>query len=553
MGLAAAQLSAVALVLAALAALLGAGADPPPRATAEVSWWRADMHPSPQTEPDSFHLRGGTRLPILGRSADSEWIALRLDLLNPAYAWTPVDRLTLNVPVSELPILVATGMEALSVDPDGSLGASYAATAQFTTWQWRDDQTIVGSNQRGLWHWNPLAGELRRFAVPQWVKFSPDGRYAASGSGGDFWTDDWTRDVVISPVDGGEPLIFGEANRYRFTHHDSDPSLRWSPDSRYVLSAYLALSADAETDEPWGYYILGVDGSRALLAVQSAYQSVYWLPDSTLLIWDENQFRFYRPDGNLLRELTLDLDASIHLYRYPDSGTAALVTTEQGRGGWHRLDLATGELTALPPPLNQRPLRTNAWQGWMAQPLNGHSAIVYWRGPDPDEAAPDPPVYLYDVRSSSARPLDSVQRGSVRHGPDVLWSDDGQRFALSWFGGSAYVIETDTLSTLELPEVAVSPLGALIDWSPDGSRLLVRSIRSVPEFDRRGFAAFPNFRYVVDFGDWTLAEYLIIDAASGAILSRFRADGNQCSNGHRAEWSPDGRWLAFGGVVVDCT
>lgn len=123
-----------------------------------------------------------------------------------------------------------------------------------------------------------------------------------------------------------------------------------------------------------------------------------------------------------------------------------------------------------------RPLRTNSWRGWMAQPLDRCFAIVHWRSPAPDEARPDPPIYLFDARSNTARPLDGVQRGSVWRGPDILWSDDRQRFALSWIAGSTYLIETDTLRTLKLPDVTVAPLGALIDWSPDGSRLLVRSI-----------------------------------------------------------------------------
>ena len=506
--------AAVALVFGMLATLFGANSSQPPRAAAEITWWRADMHSSPHTEPGFLHLRGWTdhRYPILGRSVDSQWIALRLELLNPGYAWTPLDRLSLNLGVAELPIIVATGMEVLSVDPGGGLGATYAATTQFQRWQWRSDNTIVGSNDQGLWHWNPLSGDLRRFAEPQWVQFSPDGRYAASGFGGDFGAGDWLRDVIITPVDGAKPIVFEAANQYRFTHHDSDPSLLWSPNSQYLLSTLY--------DEAWsGYVILGVDGSRVELETSGW---AVWLDDATLRIRNGQRDSIYRPDGTLLRE------------------------TEAAR--------ITIDPESSPPYPFDRPARGNPQRGWkQLLETSSEYAFAYWVGPDDPDSPDGAALYLYEARSNTARPLLGIERGAVWRAPHILWSDDQQRFAVSWVGGSVYIVEARTLRTIELPEVRGDALGALIDWSTDGNQLLIRYRSAVPEFGSRGFAAFPNLHSAIWPGEWVIAEYRIINAADGSVLHTFRADGNQCSNGHRAEWSPDGSWLAFGGLVVDCT
>ena len=76
-------------------------------AIAEITEHSARVSLRPHGRYDGYQLKGGDgeQFPIIGRSVDGQWLALRVNLLSQGYVWIPADRPTLNVAVSEIPHL----------------------------------------------------------------------------------------------------------------------------------------------------------------------------------------------------------------------------------------------------------------------------------------------------------------------------------------------------------------------------------------------------------------------------------------------------------------
>ena len=258
------------------------------RATARVTWYGTAALATPVELPGAILIRGDyeRHYPILGRTYDSTWIALRTPEFTFGYFWTERSRLQLSVEVEDVPVIVSARTDVFSIGDDGTLQEPYHSAPYFRRWRWRDDDTIVGVNSAGIWRWSLATGQLTKLEESQWVRFSPDGQYAAFGiAEGNAWrSGDAPRDIVILPTDGTAAMTFTAVNQRGYTHHDGDPSLAWSPDSRYLLSRYWT--------EMGGSYVLGVDGSQSgLLAGNSS-----WLRDSTLSVQaDDDETMIYDP------------------------------------------------------------------------------------------------------------------------------------------------------------------------------------------------------------------------------------------------------------------
>lgn len=482
---------------------------------------------------------------ILGRSPDGEWVALRVDTLRPEYVWVRTDRVDLNQAIDSLPVYVGKWMQTVSVESGGHVSPAGSTSEPLYHWQWRDDGMIVGSNDDGLWLWNPATGVSRKFADRQWVKFSPDGRYAASGCCQNYETGDLMRDVTMTPVDGGEPLVFVDANRYRFSHHSEDPSLHWSPDSTHVLSE---IHGDAETGVEAKHVILGVDGSRTEVPWQ---YRVGWLPDGTLYHVEDAVIRVYEADASLIREIPFDGWPQMHIGVNDDLLVVAQATDH--REGYWLVDLSTGARTKLPTPLDLAPRSGNA-SGWRPLVFAGSSLYFFWSMLGRDQIPDGPLLYRYDVDSGRATPVVNSDGYDFGGWPRLQeqCAPGCERFALAAYLGPLLIVDPAREETISVPLPTGARSFRVVDWSPDSEQLLVRLLRETAEYDDEGFAAHSQTWW--HGWEYAVSEYLIIDALDGSVLQRMRSPVEQCwAEGHTGAWSHDGGWLAFGGEVVDCT
>ena len=394
------------------------------RATARITWYGTPASALPRDHPGTIliHGRGDQEYSVLGRTHDAEWIALRATDFTYGYLWTLSDRLSLNVAIEDVPVIVGARTDVFMFDEDGKLQEPYQWAPYFEYWRWSGDTTIVGSNSEGIWRWDLETDQLTKLWGPEWVAFSPDGKFAAFGVGeGDSWRYGETpRDVIVLPTDGSEPMRFFAVNQRRYTHHDRDPSLSWSPDSRFLLSQFVG-----------GDYVLGIDGSRSDL--RSGWG--IWLSDSTVAyrLWDET--------------------ASASIYD---------PTTRQ--------EWQVSATDALPPT-----------------------------------------------------------------------AGDAERIDVPEDLGVAL-------------EAEVGRLWRVVDATPSGRWIVVRTWQHPPAgYDQAGFAHFHDVGPSPSGFSWVRIRFSIVDTESGMAGPILFAPGNFCHHGVRAEFSPDGRRLAFSGLVIDCT
>ncbi|MDE2968371.1 MAG: hypothetical protein OXS30_12915 [Chloroflexota bacterium] len=353
------------------------------------------------------------------------------------------------------------------------------------------------------------------------------------------------RDVTVTPVDGGEPIVFVDANRRYFTHHSEDPSLRWSPDSSHMLSD---IHGDAETGEAAKRAILGVDGSRVELPGRG---NAGWLPDSTLYHVSEGVIRVYGVKGSLIRESAFDGWPMMHVG--VSKRLQAVGQSADHLGGYRLIDLTDGSSTQMPVPFDLAPRDGNA-SGWRPLLFTEDSLYFFWAKRGRDPLPEGPLLYRYDLESGTAAPVD----GSAGYGfggwPRVQdqCTEGCEQFALGSFLGPLLIIDPARAETIAVPLPAGARSFRVIDWSPDAAQLLVRVLRETAEIDEAGFAAHSEtWLHGWEFG---VSEYLIIDAGTGSVLQQLRSPVEQCwSNGDTGHWSRHGQWLAFGGQVVDCT
>ena len=512
-------------------------------------------------------LRGdsGQQFPIIGRSADAAWIALRVDALDPNIVWMPIHQLSLNVTAGEVPIIIAGGTEALSSDSHEGFAARYAATEAFDRWRWLSDGSVAGTNRDGVWQWHPDTGTLQLLATgPATMVFSPDGTYAASQHCSEQSTssEHCQPGVAITAIDAhglGEPIAFPEANLIRFDSREPRqpyPSLMWAPNSRYLLA-----HGGRSLGPPW--LILGVDGTHSVLPTELRPR---WLADSTLLVEDEQEgYQVYRADGSLVRTIRFERAAGT---RERLSTTEPMIVAagrprgKQQRVGYHMINLATGELTPLPTPSDHGVERQESRPHWAPLVFSGAS-LYFYRSHQEGRDDPDDerPLLRYDLRARTIEVVAEIRFDDQYSLRQVLCAGDCQRFAISiqfgpsynvgiGTGGTAtYIVETGAgdkgVRVIEVEGRESSWISRLVAWSPDASRLLVLKLREEVMYDERGFA--------LPSPGWVFAEYRIIDAADGRILHRLRASPDYCGTiHHRGEWSPDGRWIVFAPHALRC-
>ena len=230
----------------------------PAALAAQVNGWRAQVSAWPNGPRIPFRLFGGD-FPLLGRSLNGQWIAVRLDGLDPPIGWVSADAVSLTMDVEQLPIFLSAGLEFIELDENGRAISSMLAEPP-DSWEWRTEGDLLINThidgQSTAEVWNPWTGDLRPVASLRVGDVSPDGRYAAhiewalssESAGGD---------VALVPLDGGDWVRFEDVSR-PIPRDGGWPDTYWSPDSQWRLT--VLFSYDAET--PTRTFALGIDGRR---------------------------------------------------------------------------------------------------------------------------------------------------------------------------------------------------------------------------------------------------------------------------------------------------
>lgn len=535
----------VAWVLTLLAAISWDAASPEtPTVWALSEHRRATLYSRPDGPMESSFSSPGfsQRYSVMGRSIDSEWIALRPNSADessrPPYGWLPRDSVVMNVAVDALPVALSDAVDVISVHPDGVLGTGHRVMEKAEDVRWRLDNKLIGAGE-GLWEWDPTSGSLREIDDRHWALLSPDGRWAL-GIDGLFGKARFVQ-LRIRSTSGAAEVVFEEVEMPSFL--PPVEFLRWSPNSLHV-SVWHAGHAE---DGVLRLRILSVDGTQTLIPVG---ELGHWLPDSTLRAGSEALIRVLSPTGSPLGQF--NLSEFEYRCRLP-SQTAPqwLVPARDVNQPWQLVNLSTGTRAALTYPLDESPT-SSACDGdatWKPLSLANQFVILYRTAGETETAQQ---WMIYDIDSGRKQTLTDDSRPPVDSGMQVLWSPGADRVALSALNGSIAIVDFESGATRTLqPPIAV---GELVAWSSDGGLLLTERFVSGGEYDDRGISAFPNphvLGRVAQFlpSDWHYREHLVLDSESGDILLRLRFDGNVCRFGeHRAMWSPDGRWLAFAGL-----
>ena len=192
-------------------------------------------------------------------------------------------------------------------------------------------------------------------------------------------------------------------------------------------------------------------------------------------------FRDFLPDGSMLVSTRFGDAEQIHRVERP------LATREQITFEAEPISLALANPTAAP------------------------AQFLYARDRGGDENAQ---LYLHDLQTRTTRLLTD---GKSRHG-GALWSRDGRYLAFqsnarNGINQDVYVLEVATAAP---PRLVVSSQGQTwqpLDWSPDGTRLLLLDYRSVTDADL----------YVADIAKGSTTRLPL--PKSGIGSARFSADG----------------------------
>ncbi len=554
----------------------------------------------PDGEPDdSLVLKASDGpFPILGRSADSAWIALRFRLNVNRWqpyvpVWVPAVQLRTNRALAELPVFVNGGAHAISLDEAGVPDGGLAVTDQLYHWHWLEDGSLVGSNAKGAWRWWPGTGELRLLADSPFGLVSPDGNYVANVH---CPTSDQSiyrcaNTVTISPVDGSISPLDGDGS-IRFLNVSPfggaswrlSDYIQWFPDSRHLLvvSDYIARWANWFQDRP---EILGVDGSRYRFPEN---ESARLLPDGSLLFW-QNTDRGLLLQKRRLDQLNLDHTTGEWFEVEEPEGVPPIASSDGKRlvafgrpvgiGGvhaWHLIDLVNGESRQIVQASlfsQEEELSDRATNRWKPLLFTENSVYLMFTGGGwvdvPTELLAGQELLRHDLDTGASQLVD-VAFGRWGGQPYALCSDDCELMVIWVSRGYGYLIsrsgENDALRAIYIELGGGERRGYdvwfdVYELSPDGTQLstLRRDHRGYveehPGYDQEGFAMLQwhEFTDLIDEDSWWVHEFRIIDTADGHVIHRYRTLAEECGEGsQRAGWSPDGRWLVVAGDTTMC-
>ena len=497
--------------------------------------------------------------PLLGRSVDGDWAAIADEGFTPPVIWMREDEErepTGGMSIADLPIFVGGGLTVLALNEEEVESARYLPFAGRAWWWTADGEIVVARDPldslfdapEGFWAIDPSSGERRAIQSRVWnTRVSPDGRYIAWPTWGE--NDDGAGDVVIAAVDGREPLVVADVYSPRWSDAPLSfyqlyrDDLKWSPDSRALLVPHVNFHGlDSDWRSGAGVAsIVTVEGEVFDLPEEApvGYQRDWaWLPNGQVVFRGAETVWVASARGEALRTISLPEFASFS--RWSEGAAVDLIVSRSH--GWLAVNLDSGEVV----PIEGLP----ELQG-------GYWPEVQWT-PDGMRAAVcdtySGKLFLYEAVTNETVeiPLPGARAGCTwGSGATIEWAPNGERFLLrtgwgmDWLG-QLFVVDLDPDAVVEVT-LGVGQrfgfvCGADLRWSPDSEQFTVELSRPLfgQAYDHDGLGALPG-----GFFGSSSTEIQIYDRF-GRFIRGFRTLGGELGSVMRAEWSPDGRWIAIG-------
>ncbi len=519
-------------------------------------------------------------IPVLGRSADSEWVAA------PAWDWEEYSResparreptvwlhrseislLAEDLEVEDLPVFVnglTGGLVVLPVDPDAKLDPVFVPAPDRwgrVGWRWTaGGELLIWTGEFGWEALTPDDGGRRRIARFRLrALIAPDGAHLAAVLRRENADVD---DLLIAPVDGGDPVLVEAifASRWRDCLSNDLPmpeaELSWSPDGRALLAPLALLEYCLPADR--STRIVGVDGRVVRLPAVDAPEWLSqdkaslidweWRPNGGVILRSERAIYVASREGELLRTIELP-EGAYGSAQWAGDDIQLIVA---GSGEWFAVNLESGELRSIvgmPTFTTRMSYRTQVEVRWSG---DGRRAAIF--------AKRTRELTLFDAASMSAAkvPMAELRPGiadAIRWGARLKWSPTGDRLLLypnppdgltnPW---PLYIVEVDPFrvrqADLVVGDDIVYPCGATPQWSPDGELFTVQvqerlggrafgvdGLRAPPDADSRG-----NFN----------VGWIMVYDRAGRFVRAFRTMDGVRRSFTEVGWSFDGRWLAIG-------
>ena len=495
--------------------------------------------------------------PLLGRSVDGGWAAIMHEGFTPPVVWMREDEErepTDGASIADLPIFVGGGLTVLALNEEEADSTLYFPFAGREWWWTADGEIVVARDpldslvdaHKGIWAIDPSSGERRAIQSRVWnTRVSPDGRYIAWETWGE--GDDEAWEVVIAGVDGREPLVVADVYSPWWSDAPSSfyqsyrDDLKWSPDSRALLVPRVHLDwygLDWRSGAGVAS-IVTVEGEVFALPEEApvGYQRDWeWLPNGQVVFRGAETVWVASARGEALRTISLPEFASFS--RQSDGAAVDLIVSRSH--GWLAVNLDSGEIA----PVEGLPeMQRGYWVQWTPDGMRAAICETY-----------SGKLFLYAAAANSAVeiPLPGASAGCARgSGATIEWAPNGERFLLRTGRGMSrlgqlFVVDLDPVAVVEVRLGVGQWFGFVCvaewHWSPDSEQFAVELSQPLFEqaYDHDGLGALPG-----GFVGFSSTEIQIYDRF-GRFVRGFRTLGGRLESVVRAEWSPDGRWIAIG-------
>lgn len=251
-------------------------ADEGERLEVELPSWSSEFVAWPNGPGVNWGLRAG-KYPLLGRSLDGQWLAVRVDALEPPVIWVRSERLDESIDLNSLPVFLSAGLELVTLDEDGRSVSSTFAPEPMSYREWRDErELLLHERDGGSWLWDPETAALRQISDLRLSNISPDGRFAVANHHGDQSAEpDWhdPLDVALVSLQDGSAVTFPGVHKRWGTHHPGFQQF-WSADSRWLLST---IHRWPEEPGRTRHFALSVDGVLVEIVPPEGEWIVDWL------------------------------------------------------------------------------------------------------------------------------------------------------------------------------------------------------------------------------------------------------------------------------------
>ena len=241
----------------------------------QVYNWNSNLAAWPGGPTSQWRLQTGS-YPVLGRSLDRNWIALRVDTLEPPVVWRSVVGLELDFDPSDLPVFLSAGLEVVMIDSDGSAVSSSFAPELPSYWEWRTaNELLLSEWEVGSWLWDMGSGETRRLSDRDLANVSPNGAFAVDVFHADEDAPiDWNEpsNVALVSLDDGSEVVFEATHKPWGTDAPGFQQF-WSADSRWLLSTVARYGDEEETTR---HFALSVDGELVEIVPPEGESASHW-------------------------------------------------------------------------------------------------------------------------------------------------------------------------------------------------------------------------------------------------------------------------------------